>query len=53
MGNDVRHSVGRFTRRIVEHQRKSGVAIPDSRAAERKAQEVARRNDRRQSENRK
>lgn len=47
---DVRRARDEFVRRQVEHQQKSGVAVPDVRKAERHAEDVARRVDRKHSD---
>lgn len=47
---DVRRARDEMTKAKVEQDRRSGVAVPDTRKAERWASEIARRNDRREND---
>ena len=46
----ARRAVGSMTRDAIEHQSRTGTALPDTRAAEKHAAEIARRVDRKKSE---
>jgi len=48
--DNIRRVVAEMTSDALAHERRTGTLVPDQRKAEQNAQEIARRNDRKRSE---